>query len=90
MFTRSKLVLSVSNTDGGAHVDPELDEAYAKFSRFNALGWKFLRNDIPEEFHNTPVLPSIRQIAHEVLSTLKDEFPDLWQQAMDSIRKGNE
>lgn len=77
-FTRSSLVLNVANTDGGAHVDPKLDEAYAQFSRFNTLGWKVFKSGIAEDFQNTPVLPSIRQIAHELLRTLKDEFADLW------------
>ncbi len=77
-FTRKKLVLSAANKDGGAHVDPQLDEAYANLSRFNALGWKVFRKDIEDDFSNSPVLPSIRQIAHEVLKTLGDEFPELF------------
>jgi len=76
-FTRSSIVLNVADTDGGAHVDPNLDEAYAKFSKFNTLGWKYFKGGTAEEFRNTPVLPSIRQIAYEILKTLKDEFPDL-------------
>lgn len=76
-FTRKDLVLNVADTDGGAHVDPKLDQAYANLSRFNSLGWKFFRSDVAEDFKNSPVLPSIRQIAHEVLKTLKEEFPDL-------------
>ena len=39
-FTRKDLVLNVANTDGGAHVDPKLNSAYADLSRFNSLGWK--------------------------------------------------
>jgi hypothetical protein len=78
-FTRKDLVLETANTDGGAHVDPKLDEAYADLSRFNSLGWKFFRRDVAEDFKNSPVLPSIRQIAHEVLKTLRDEFPDSFQ-----------
>jgi hypothetical protein len=69
-FTRSKLVLEVVNTDGGAHIDLKLKEEYANLSRLNSLGWKYCVNG--------PVLPSIRQIAHEVLKTLKDEFPELF------------
>lgn len=77
-FTRKDLVLNVANTDGGAHVDPNLDQAYAQFSRFNTLGWKVFKGGIAEDFANTPVLPSIRQIAHELLRTLKDGFPGLF------------
>jgi hypothetical protein len=78
IFTRKDLVLNVANTDGGAHIDPKLDEAYAQFSRFNTLGWKVFQNGVAEDFENTPVLPSIRQIAYELLMTLKDEFANLW------------
>lgn len=77
-FTRKDLVTDVANTEGGAHVDPNLDQAYANLSRFHSLGWKFFRSDVAEDFKNNPVLPSIRQIAHEVLKTLKDEFPKLF------------
>jgi hypothetical protein len=77
-FTRKDLVLNTANTDGGAHIDPNLDEDYASLSRFNSLGWKVFRRDIEDDFSNSPVLPSIRQIAHEVLKTLKDEFPELF------------
>jgi len=77
-FTRKGLVLAVADMEGGAHVDPNLDEAYANLSRFHSLGWKFFRGEVAEDFKNSPVLPSIRQIAHEVLKTLKDEFPELF------------
>lgn len=76
-FTRKDLVLVVANKEGGAHVDPYLDQAYADLSRFNSLGWKLFVYGEEKDFNNTLILPSIRQIAHEVLKTLKDEFPDL-------------
>ena len=77
-FTRKELVLSTANMDGGTHVDPHLDKAYANLSRFNSLGWKFFRNDIEDNFSNSPVSASIRQIAHEVLKTLRDSVADLF------------
>lgn len=78
ILTRKHLVLNVANKEGGAHIDPKLDEAYANLSRFNSPAWKFIRNGVPEDFKNSPVLANIRQIAHEVLKILKDEFPDLF------------
>ncbi len=69
-FTRRELVLNVADTDGGAHVDPELEEAYMKLSRKNSLGWFFYAGDTTNALP-APVLPSIRQIAHEVLVTIK-------------------
>ena len=77
-FTRRDLILNVANTDGGAHVDSKLDNAYAQFSRFNTLGWKIFKDGMAEDFQNTPILPSIRQIAYELLMSLKDEFSNIW------------
>ena len=78
LFTRKDLVLTVANKEGGTHIDLKLDKAYASLSRFNSLGWKFFKGGVEKDFNNTPVLPSIRQIAHEVLKILKDEFPALF------------
>ncbi len=77
-FSRKDLILQVSNTDGGAHIDPELDDRYAALSRFNSLGWETVFNGKVLGFKNKPELASIRQITHEVLKTLQDEFPDFF------------
>lgn len=74
-FSRKDLVLDVANTDGGAHVDPQLEERYMSFSRRNSLGWRFLMgggdwNGIPK-----PHLPCLRQISHEALVTLQQVAP---------------
>jgi hypothetical protein len=81
-FSRKRLVLSVADADGGAHVDSTLPPDYAELTRRNSLGMKYavipgeefpkvcppasMVHDMPD-----PVFPSIRQIAHEVLKTLK-------------------
>ena len=78
-LTRRDLVLAVSNKDGGAHVDPQLNNAYADLTRFNSLGWKFIQNGIEKDFATKPELASIRQMSHEVLKSLKDEFPEYFQ-----------
>ena len=75
-LTRKDLVLAVSNKDGGAHVDPELDKAYADLTRFKSLGWVFVSNGVEKDFSTRPELASIRQITHEVLKSLKDEFSE--------------
>ena len=71
-FTRRDLVLKVADQDGGAHVDSALDGSYANLSRFNTLGWKLVVHGEPKDFKDNPVPPSIRQIAHEVLKTLRN------------------
>jgi hypothetical protein len=49
-FCRRELIQNVANTDGGAHVDPQLEEAYMDLSRNNSLGWNFNKGDIVEKF----------------------------------------
>ena len=71
-LTRKELVLSVSDKDGGAHIDPKLDKIYANISRFDSLKWQELTQSIVTGAE----LASIRQIAYEVLKSLKDEFTE--------------
>jgi len=73
-FNRRKLILSLANQDGGAHVDPSLDESYFNLTRNNSLN----------VYHeNQPVkgvvLASVRQIAFEISRTLKDKYPLYFQ-----------
>ena len=71
MFSRRDLVLAHANKDRGAHVDPKLDEPYANLSRFNSMGWILESDGIQRMLENSVVAPSIRQIAYEVLVSLK-------------------
>ncbi len=75
LFNRRELIQHVSDTDGGAHVDPELDNAYMALSRSNSLGWVFGDGNIERAFEGRPELVCIRQIAHEVILTLKEKAP---------------
>ena len=75
-FTRKELVLFVANQDGGAHIDQSLDKKYALLSRFNSMAWKLVKGGIESPLKNRPELVCIRQMTHEVLRTLKDEFPE--------------
>jgi hypothetical protein len=68
LLSRRDLVLFIADQDGGAHVDPELDQDYAAVSRRNALsivmtigGRKY-----PVKWAERAC---VRQIAHEVLKT---------------------
>lgn len=87
-FCRRELVLHVADTDGGAHVDPELDEAYMDISRKNSLGWFFINRDITNPFDGRPELVCMRQIAHELLSTLHESVPEFSQYAQPIIPLG--
>ena len=75
-LTRRSLILAVANKDGGAHVDHELDKGYADMTRFDSLGFMFIQDGNKRHFATHPELASIRQISHEVLKSLKDEFPE--------------
>jgi hypothetical protein len=77
-MNRRDLILNVADTDGGGHVDQDLDELYYEFSRRNSLGWIFTRGNINEVFKGRPELACMRQIAHEVLLTLKEVTPNLF------------
>jgi hypothetical protein len=68
-LTRKELVLTAANQDGGAHVDPTLDETYDKLSRENALGFTAVENGVTRPMEG-PERVAIRQIAHEVLKTI--------------------
>jgi len=75
-FTRGDLILCVCDKDGGAHIDPILEEDYADLSRHNSMGWKLKGRNGEEIDEEGPHLACIRQIAHEILKSLKDEFPN--------------
>ncbi|MBB3836010.1 hypothetical protein FHR55_004279 [Xanthomonas arboricola] len=73
------LILIMANQDGGAHVDPELDQDYAKLC-VDSLGVHYSFNDIdidqpgaegmlPAE--NNVAFASVRQIAFELMLTLE-------------------
>lgn len=72
LFSRKDLVLAVANTDGGTHVDPQLEVAYAALSRSNSLGWFVSHGDAPRSLGD-PVPASIRQISYELEQTLANQ-----------------
>ncbi len=72
-FTRKDIVRYVADQDGGAHVDSELSEKYAKLSRQNSLGRLHREGgeSAPWQPYENPEFATIRQITHEVLKTLR-------------------
>ena len=78
-LTRKELVLAAADQDGGAHVDPALDQPYADLSRSNSLAWVSSSGGTQQPMDD-PTRSAIRQIAHEVLKSLKTGYtkkPDL-------------
>lgn len=76
-FTRSDLVLAMTNKEGGAHVDPKLDKQYARLTRFHSQGWQVTTGEVRLPPDNSLVGASIRQIAHELLVSIEESFPDM-------------
>lgn len=60
----------MANKDGGSHVDPTLTTDYARLVKDNSLGFTWVEEGI-ERPASGPEKAAIRQIAHEVLSSLK-------------------
>jgi SEC-C motif len=72
-LSRRSLVLALANQDGGAHVDPKLDAAYAAISRENAMGWTFTAGEVTYAIR-APELAAGRQVAHEVIKTFDPQY----------------
>lgn len=70
-LTREELVLAAANQDGGGHVDPALDEIYARFAKDDALGWEYPDQRKGSTRIKGSTHAAIRQIAHEVLRTIE-------------------
>lgn len=77
IFTRSDVILSVANKDGGAHVDPSLDSRYTELSRNYNDVWNVSIGNKKGVVENGPHLPIIRECANEILLTLKDQVSHL-------------
>lgn len=86
--TRKDLILAVANKDGGAHVDPNLDEKYANLSRKNSLAWQHT-GPMGTKPMPGPQLAAVRQIAHELLRTFNPTMP-LQKPNADNIFMGME
>jgi hypothetical protein len=68
-LSRRELVLTAANQDGGAHVDPALNETYADLGKNNSLGWRVYDASGGKPMSGA-VKAAIRQIGHEILRTL--------------------
>jgi hypothetical protein len=79
-FSRRDLVLSLCNKDGGAHIDPKLDVAYAALTRNASMGMIY-KTPSTSGLVESIEFASVRQIAHEVLMSLQHAFPDYFNQA---------
>ncbi len=70
IFNRKQLVLNVCNLDGYAHIDENLNQKYIEFKTSNFIEKSFI-NDKEKNLLNSPAFASIRQIAFEIIESLK-------------------
>lgn len=72
-ITRSKIILTACNQDGGAHIDPNLDVIYDSLVSGRFMGWESHSPD-GKALISGAESAAIRQIAHEILKTLKPGY----------------
>jgi hypothetical protein len=70
-WNRKQFVQTLANKEGGAHVDPKLNDAYERLVTSNGLGFSARTADGMQPFAGSPVAASVRQITYEVLTTLE-------------------
>ncbi|MBT2647187.1 hypothetical protein J7E52_10710 [Bacillus sp. ISL-34] len=81
-ISRKNVILDVAHKDGGAHIDPILNNRFAKLSRLNGFGWQtetltesgIIKSDVVA---NGPELSIIRQSAYELYLTLNTELENI-------------
>lgn len=75
-LTREKITFNLANKDGVAHIDEEIPSEYISFKNENIND--FYMDNKQAENENSPLLPTIRQIAYEVLESLNPVYrPDV-------------
>jgi hypothetical protein len=90
-ISRSSLIGTSTNQDGGAHVDEALDEIYYNLSKNNSLETSIFDGEQSHPIPN-PEKAAIRQIGHEVLKTLLIDYEkmqtanvDLWVAGLETV-----
>lgn len=73
-LSRREIILAAANQDGGAHVDPALDEDYRDLQNGDYLGLESVDQYGARKIEGAEKA-AIRQIAHEILRTLNPDMP---------------
>jgi len=76
MWSRQRMVLSIANKEGGAHIDPTQPLDIRAIEEENSMGWTYQDPIVKDQpASNGPLLPSIRQIAYELELSITKYFP---------------
>ena len=70
-FSRRDLVMFLANKVGGAHVDPGTQERLDALSKSVTVGFSVGDGTIERRIGEDPILPYVRQIAFELIETLR-------------------
>lgn len=77
-ISRKSAVRNLANKDGGAHIDPYLNQEYTKVSRQNGLSYTLTtissEGTKAELIETNLILAIVRQIAHEVKLTIQEHM----------------
>ncbi len=78
IFSRWDLIITIANQDGGAHVDPNLDEKYHKLANLNSLGWEaFTINNEGNESYDElagAIPANVSHSAWEALTSIENKW----------------
>lgn len=81
LFRRKHVLKLLANQDGGAHVDPELDDTFAVMKTNDLTGWVVAKADgTTTPFGNDAVYATMRQMTFEVLQSLYRAKPKLFSE----------
>lgn len=76
-YTREQIVKVLANKDGGAHVDPKIDEDYDELKKNNRMVWvQVISDGATEKESGIPEveLHSMRQIAYELIVSIEKKL----------------
>jgi len=71
LWSRRRMVLTIANKEGGAHIDPDRPVDVRAIEEENSMGWTYhdpINGDQP--MSDGPLMPSIRQIAYELEASI--------------------
>lgn len=75
LWSRARMVLAIANKEGGAHIDPTQPVDLRAIEEENSMGWHYHDPLVGNQpMSNGPLMPSIRQIAHELEASITSYF----------------
>lgn len=75
LWSRTRMVRSIANKEGGAHIDPTQPVDVRAIEEENSMGWTYHDPVVGDQpMSHGPLMPSIRQIAHEVELSVREHL----------------